>query len=185
MRPILSDEHEQTNKFSSATGETFTATKKLNQEQTFFLSNLHSEARRKTLILILSDHGQVPTPKNPHYDLSNHPALINRLHMSPTGENRLAYLYPRPGQTEAVQEYIVQTWPGKFQVLSSSHALENGLFGPGVPTKEARSRIGDYIVVSQDDAYLWWSPKPNPLLGRHGGLSEQEMIVPLLTLRLK
>lgn len=38
-RPILSDEHEQTNKFSSATGGTFTATKRLEQEQSFFLSN--------------------------------------------------------------------------------------------------------------------------------------------------
>jgi len=38
-RAILSDEHEQTNKFSSATGGTFTATKRLEQEQSFFLSN--------------------------------------------------------------------------------------------------------------------------------------------------
>jgi hypothetical protein len=124
------------------------------------------------------------TPNNPNFELSNHPTLINRLHMLPTGENRLAYLYPRPGQTEAVQEYITRIWPGMFQVLSSSYALENGLFGPGEPTKEARSRIGDYLVVGQRDAYLWWSPKPNPLLGRHGGLSEAEMIVPLLAVRL-
>jgi hypothetical protein len=32
MRAILSDEHEQTAKFSSATGETFTQTKKLEKE---------------------------------------------------------------------------------------------------------------------------------------------------------
>lgn len=38
-RAILSDEHEQTQKFSSATGETFTQTKKLDKEQAFFLSN--------------------------------------------------------------------------------------------------------------------------------------------------
>lgn len=38
-RPILSDAHEHMNKFSSATGETFTATKRLEREQSFFLSN--------------------------------------------------------------------------------------------------------------------------------------------------
>lgn len=38
-RPILSDEHEATNKFSSATGGTFTATKRLETEQAYFLSN--------------------------------------------------------------------------------------------------------------------------------------------------
>ena len=31
-RPLLTDEHEATNKFSSATGETFTATKRLERE---------------------------------------------------------------------------------------------------------------------------------------------------------
>ena len=38
-RPILSDEHEQTQKFSSAVGETFTKTKQLEKEQGFYLSN--------------------------------------------------------------------------------------------------------------------------------------------------
>jgi len=38
-RPILSDEHEQTQKFSSAVGETFTKTKQLEKEQSFYLNN--------------------------------------------------------------------------------------------------------------------------------------------------
>jgi hypothetical protein len=157
----------------------------LNTMYRIFLSKHLGNTHQKTLLMVLSDHGQLHTPKNPHYDLSNHPTLIDRLHMPPTGENRLAYLYPRPGQSEAVQEYIASTWPGMFQIIPASHALENGLFGPGEPTREARSRIGDYLVISQGDAYLWWSPKPNPLLGRHGGLSEEEMVVPLLAMRLE
>ena len=157
----------------------------LNTMYRVFLSRYVGNTHQKTLLMILSDHGQLHTPKNPNYDLSNHPTLIDRLHMLPTGENRLAYLYPRPGQSEAIQEYIARTWPGMFQILPSSHALENGLFGPGESTREARSRIGDYLVISQGDAYLWWSPKPNHLLGRHGGLSEDEMIVPLLVTRLE
>mmetsp|Transcript_35776 Transcript_35776/g.47075 ORF Transcript_35776/g.47075 Transcript_35776/m.47075 type:complete len:202 (-) Transcript_35776:1757-2362(-) len=38
-QPILSDEHEQTQKFSSVTGNTFTQTKALEKQQAFFLSN--------------------------------------------------------------------------------------------------------------------------------------------------
>ena len=38
-RPILTDAHEHTNKFSSATGETFTATKRSEKEQNFYLQN--------------------------------------------------------------------------------------------------------------------------------------------------
>lgn len=54
-RPILSDEHEQTQKFSSAVGETFTKTKQLEKEQGFYLSN------NKGLAIVFTPHmGDLP-----------------------------------------------------------------------------------------------------------------------------
>jgi len=38
-KPILSDEHEQTQKFSSVTGNTFTQTKALEKSMAYYLSN--------------------------------------------------------------------------------------------------------------------------------------------------
>lgn len=38
-KPILTDEHEATQKFSSKTGTTFTMTKKLEKDASYFLSN--------------------------------------------------------------------------------------------------------------------------------------------------
>jgi hypothetical protein len=150
-----------------------------------FLSRLSPTTRRQTLLLLLADHGQISTAKNPHFDLNNHPGLVNRLHLLPTGESRFTYLYPRPGQLEAVTEYFELTWPGMFRLLPSQKALEMGLFGPGKPAQVTHSRIGDTISIAMRDSYLWWSPKPNPLLGRHGGLSDQEMLVPLFAMRLE
>jgi hypothetical protein len=40
------------------------------------------------------------------------------------------------------------------------------------------------MVVTRDNAYLWWSRQDNFLLGRHGGLSPEEMLVPFLAVRL-
>ena len=71
-----------------------------------------------------------------------------------------------------------------FRVVASDHALTNGLFGPGQPAKATRSRIGDRLVLSNGEAYLWWANKENPLLGRHGSLSPEEMLVPFLVTRL-
>ena len=102
--------------------------------------------------------------------------------MQPTGEHRFSYLYPRPGQREAIAEYIEKTWPRAFRILDSNFALENDLFGPGVPAEESYHRVGDQIVFSQGNNYLWWGPKPNTLRGRHGGLCFDEMIVPLYVL---
>jgi hypothetical protein len=45
-------------------------------------------------------------------------------------------------------------------------------------------RLGDVIALARGDSYLWWANKDNPLIGRHGGLSPEEMLVPLLAVRL-
>jgi len=149
-----------------------------------FLEKIDAVVGSETLVILLADHGQLTTRKDPHYELSNHDDLARRLHMSPTGENRLAYLYVKPGQGAAIEEYLRRTWPGAFSVLPSSQLLETGLFGPGTPSPLARERLGDLTVITHQDAYLWWAAKENPLIGRHGGLSAEEMLVPLIALRL-
>jgi hypothetical protein len=149
-----------------------------------FLLPLEPASRDSTLLIMLADHGQLGTRNDPRYELRNHPGLIDRLHILPTGENRLAYLHAKPGQVDAATEYIDRSWPGEFTILPSSYALENGLFGPGEHARSSADRIGDRVVIGQDAAYLWWAEKENPLIGRHGGLSEDEMLVPLLAARL-
>lgn len=149
-----------------------------------FLEQINSTVADKTLVVLLADHGQLTTQKDPHYELRNHPDLSRRLHMMPTGENRLPYLYAQPGQTAAVEEYLERSWPGAFNTLPSSHALEAGLFGPGTPSPNTRDRLGDLTVITHQDAYLWWAAKENPLIGRHGGVSQEEMLVPLLAFRM-
>ncbi len=135
-------------------------------------------------MILTADHGQLTTRVDPHYELNTYPDLDRRLHLKPTGENRLFYLHVRPGQTEAVREYIEKHWMGQFQVVDAAYALDAGLFGPGKPHPGMQDRIGDLIVVPHGDSYLWWADKPNPLLGRHGGLHPQEMLVPFLAGRL-
>lgn len=150
----------------------------------YFLDKLTPAARAETLIVLTGDHGQITTDKtNPHYNLSNHPDLLNKLHMKPSGENRLAYLFVRPGQMEAVSAYIQATWPDQFDLIDPAAALAAGLFGPGPPYERIADRTGDLIAAARGSAYWWWGDKPNPLIGRHGGLTTEEMIVPFLAAR--
>jgi hypothetical protein len=116
--------------------------------------------------------------------LSNHPGLVRRLHILPTGENRLMSLFIRPGQVEAVREYIQRTWPNQFVFMDPTFAVEAGLFGPGKAHPSLGDRLGDLIVAAKGGAYLWWGRQADHLYGRHGGLSPDEMIVPFLAVRL-
>lgn len=149
-----------------------------------FLNSLSDRARQDTLLMLIADHGQIATRPDPHYELRNHPALLRRLHIYPTGENRLAYLFIRPGQTEAVREYLERTWPNQFYIVDSAYALESGLLGPGQRHPQVLDRLGDKMIVARGEAYWWWSEKENFMRGRHGGLNESEMLVPFLAFRL-
>lgn len=152
--------------------------------QHYFLERLPADLQRQTALILTADHGMISTQPYTTYDLKNHPELLRRLHILPTGENRLAYLYVRPGQKKAVREYIEQAWPDQFVVLETAQAIAGGLFGPGTPSPELRDRTGDLVVAARGNAYWWWSNKKNHMLGRHGGLSEEEMVVPLVAGRL-
>ena len=107
-----------------------------------FLDQLAPAIRSNTLLILMADHGQIKTQPDPHYDLSNHPGLTRRLHIMPTGENRLAFLYLRSGQSEAAREYIERTWPGQFAFLDPVFAVESGLFGAGDPHPQLFNRPG-------------------------------------------
>ena len=149
-----------------------------------FLERLSPSIRKGTLVLLIADHGMIVTQKSPQHDLRNHPDLSRMLHILPTGEHRLMYLFLKPGQAQSVRSYFNQTWPGQFVFLNPAEAISKGLFGPGTPHPLLSERLGDLIVAARGDAYLWWANKENPLIGQHGGLSADEMIVPYLSAEL-
>jgi hypothetical protein len=149
-----------------------------------FLDQLSPANRKDTLVLLTADHGMIATQKSARYDLRNHPELSHQLHILPTGENRLMYLFVKPGKEDSVRAYFEQTWPDQFTFLDPAEAVTKGLFSPGTLHPLLADRLGDLIVAARNDAYLWWADKENLLVGRHGGLSEQEMIVPLLSVVL-
>jgi hypothetical protein len=149
------------------------------------MNNLSQTSAEDVLLITIADHGSIATPKNLRYDLANHPDLMDNFVMQPTCENRLAFFYIKPGKFEAVQNYFSDTWPDEFILLESDVALEQGLFGDRPFNKDIRDRVGNLVAVAKGDAYLWWAPKPNPMAGRHGGLSKEEMLVPFYALPLR
>jgi hypothetical protein len=145
-----------------------------------FIDNLSKESRKETLFLFSADHGQIPTPPDPQRELVNHPRLNSWLSIQPTCENRLAFLYLRPGTEPALRDYVHSVWGDDFQLVSSKAALESGLFGRGDFHPSIADRTGDIVAIAHNGAFWWWGNRENRQVSRHGGLSREEMLVPLL-----
>jgi len=154
-----------------------------------FLRPLPAKAREGTLLLIVADHGQTPTPAERAVRLSDHPTLEQTLLLPPAGEPRAAYLYVRSGQAETLRTYVAEHLADRFVLLETERALAAGLFGPEEPTPALRGRLGDFLLLARDDAQLIASRgkgggDERVLLGHHGSLTPAEMLVPLLMVRL-
>ena len=150
-----------------------------------FLLRLRARsAAQDTLLLVTADHGHLSTPKQPHYELRNHPELRNCLVMYPSGEARLPFAYLRPGREETFLRYIERAWPAEFIAVPSGQALQAGWFGSPPFYERVPDRIGDYVIVPRNNACGFFGDRDNILLGRHGGMSRTEMLVPLLSMVL-
>ncbi len=149
-----------------------------------FLNKRLGKQPGDTLVIITADHGMVHTPRSASFDLRNHKRLLDMLTLKPSGENRLTYMFTRPREFEHARQYIEEAWPEKFVVLPSDQVLASGLMGSDPYHSRLADRVGDWMVFARSDAYLWWAEKENIMLGRHGGLSEAEMLVPFFAFEI-
>jgi predicted AlkP superfamily pyrophosphatase or phosphodiesterase len=147
-----------------------------------FLDRLSVKDREGTLLLLTADHGQIEIPPEQAISVADHPLLQQSLLVPVMGESRAAFLYPRPGQAEAITAYLEQQFEDTFTVLRSADALAAGLFGQPV-SDEARARAGELLVLPHGNHALQQNKPKVPLVGRHGGLTDQEMLVPLIGAR--
>ncbi len=149
-----------------------------------FLAPLASQDRKGTLLLLTADHGQIHIPPEHILTAKEDPKLSQHLLVPIMGESRAAFVYPRPRRTDAIREYLEGAFPDWFTVLDSVQALEAGLMGKPIHD-ETYARAGELLVLPKGDHALQHIQPGVPLVGRHGGLTPDEMLVPLIGARLE
>lgn len=132
-----------------------------------------------TLIVATADHGFIDAPLEEAMDLP--PALASMLRLPLCGERRVAYCH-----VHSVDDFLQEAgdWLGSRGVARrSSELLAEGWFGPGAPHPRFAERIGDVALVMHGRHTVkdWTPGEPRHLhIGNHGGLSEDEMMIPLI-----
>ncbi len=140
-----------------------------------------------TLLCVVADHGQINTPMAERVFLHHHPEMAAMLMMRPAGEPRAAYLYARHGASLDLLAYIQEQLGAEMTAYTSEEVLDSHLFGPPVYAPETAQRLGDVVVIMRDGHVLLSEDEPDYLkrmVGRHGGLSADEMYVPWLVFAL-
>lgn len=137
-----------------------------------------------TLLLVSADHGQVDSTPDQTLILEDYPSLQESLVMPLCGEPRSAYCYLRPGRERCFDETVTSLFQGLATAYPSSVPIEQNWFGLGVPHPRLGERVGDRVLLLHRRAAIWdWLPqeKPYRMIGVHGGLSGEELWVPLIS----
>lgn len=145
---------------------------------------INTRSTKDTLLLITADHGFISVDPKKAIHLLEHPALINNLVMLPTGEPRFTSLHVKNGKFEEVKKYCQDHFSKKALILESNKAIQLGLFGPPPIIQDTKDRLGDLLLIPKKNYTFNSKPTPSSMLGKHGGLSEEEMLVPLIAKRL-
>jgi len=137
--------------------------------------------KQDTLFFLVSDHGQISTPQDNEiwWDFSSE--VMRFLDRPPTGEQRMMFLYTK--KKRALIEYLKEKY-GDFAVFLDPKDFVH-LFGTGRKHSEFFSRVGDAVLITKETFSFnyRYTGKEESLSGRHGSLSYQELVVPLVVYR--
>jgi len=137
-----------------------------------------------TLLLISADHGQVDTSPEQTVWLHEHPQLADCLALPLCGEPRLAFCYVHADRQGQFVDYVREQLGEFCELMSREEMLDKKLFGLGRAHPEFRHRIGDYGLIMKGRYIIKdriAGEADFTLTGVHGGLSEEELYVPLIT----
>lgn len=146
------------------------------------LARLSAAAPEGTLIVVTADHGMVDVTADRRVDLAGRPELMAGVRRA-GGEPRATYLWPEPGRAAEVVDRWRQAFGDDVDVLTRDDAVARGWFGPA-PEDRALARAGGVLALARNRTVLVDSSRHRPdvlrLIGWHGSLTEDELMVPLL-----
>ena len=133
-----------------------------------------------TRLLVVADHGMVDSPQTTRTDVDECPELRDGVVLL-GGEARFRHLYCAQGAVDDVVAAWRSVLVGQAEVMTREAAIRRGWFGPVTPA--VLPRLGDVVVASYADHAVVSTtdfPYEKKLLGLHGSLTPDEMLIPLL-----
>ena len=153
-------------------------------------------SKKKVLFLLTADHGASEVDpettiflnRDKRFDGVERFFKTNRAGelLVPTGSARDMFLYVKDELLDEAWAFLEKPLEGKAEVIKTEWLMENGYFGPEV-SKKFRERVGNLVILPYRYESVWWYEKDKfeqRFYGHHGGLTPQEMEIPLIALEI-
>ena len=139
-----------------------------------------------TRVVVSADHGFIDSPEDQFIRLDAWPEVTDMFADPMWGERRAAFVELKPGAERVFTDWVGSALAGKARLLDASALLAAGLLGPGPRHMRLSERIGTHVLL-MEPGWTVWDPRSgeevHQMRGVHGGLSADEMWVPLIVRR--
>lgn len=148
-----------------------------------------------TLLIMTADHGQIGVsphttfylnhkiPELKGYLKTNHPDAP----LVPAGSARDMFLHVKEEVLDEAIALLQHHLAGRAEVYRTSDFIQQNFFGSTMPSSAFRSRVGNVLILPNPGETVWWYEEDRfdmHFWGHHGGLTPEEMEIPLLLLPL-
>jgi predicted AlkP superfamily pyrophosphatase or phosphodiesterase len=149
------------------------------------------KGKKKILFMMTADHGMCEIdPKttvylntNPNFGGFQRFLKKNRKGhlLVPAGSPRDMFLYIKDDMLDEVQSFLSKRLEGKADIVKVESLITDGYFGDEISAR-FRERVANLVILPYQYESVWWYEKDKyeqKFYGHHGGLTPQEMEIPL------
>lgn len=140
---------------------------------------------KDTIIIISADHGAVDV--NEIY-LNEIKEIDDCLKLPPSIESRFVSFFIKDDKKTEFVLLLQKYFKNKYILYTKDEFLEQKLLGNGTAHERITQYLGDYIFISTSDINIRYSltgERDKSHVADHGGITKEEMIVPVIVIECK
>ena len=144
----------------------------LNTDFTELIENISDD----TIVICIADHGLTDIKELPLFENKE---LLNLLKRLPSIEPRAINFFVKDGLLEEFKSLFNKNYSKHYKLYTKQEILDLKLFGEGKQHSLVDMFLGDYMALAIDNS-LFTLGNGKGYLAHHAGMSEDEMMVPLI-----
>lgn len=140
------------------------------------------DSLENSVIVITADHGAVDVKEIYINEIKE---IDDCLALPPSIESRFVSFFIKKGMKNKFKNALKKYFKDKYILYTKQQFLSEGLLGKGEQHKRINDYLGDYILIINSELNIRYSldgKRDNSHLADHGGITADEMLVPLIVL---
>ncbi|HQO10269.1 MAG TPA: alkaline phosphatase family protein [Clostridiales bacterium] len=136
-----------------------------------------------SIVIITADHGLIDGDINKRLNMNDIPEINRMLEFPLCGEPRAAYCYVKKKYKKEFRKIVEDKIGYAVRVFTRSQLIKGNYYGLFEPNSDLENRTGDFVLICKDNYVIkdfLSNEKVKYHAADHGGLSSDEIFVPLI-----